>query len=114
VRAGSIVPMGRRWSGRPKGCGPDRAADLPGADGDFTLYEDENDSYRYEKGAHATIAMHWDDGAKTLTLGAREGGFAGMLRSGDSAVVLVGKEHGVGIGESAAAETSVFTTGRRW
>ena len=41
------------------------------------LYEDENDGYAYEKGAHATIALHWDDGAKTLTIGAREGSFPG-------------------------------------
>ena len=33
----------------------------PGADGDFNLYEDEGDSYRYEKGAHAIIPIHWDD-----------------------------------------------------
>ena len=35
-----------------------------GADGDFTLYEDENDNYNYEKGAYATIPLHWDDAAQ--------------------------------------------------
>jgi alpha-D-xyloside xylohydrolase len=81
VRAGSIVPMGptMEWS-------TEKAEDqlelriYPGADGDFVLYEDENDGYAYEKGAHATIAMHWDDGGKTLTIGAREGSFPGMLK----------------------------------
>ncbi len=29
----------------------------PGADGRFTLYEDENDGYDYEKGVHATIGI---------------------------------------------------------
>ena len=38
----------------------------PGANGDFTLYEDENDNYDYEKGVHATIPMHWDDAAHSL------------------------------------------------
>src|SRR5215471_5877810 len=28
-------------------------------DGDFTLYEDENDGYNYEKAAFATIPIHW-------------------------------------------------------
>jgi alpha-D-xyloside xylohydrolase len=63
----------------------------PGADGDFVLYEDENDGYAYEKGAHATIAMHWNDGAKTLTIGEREGSFPGMLRERTFNVVVVGK-----------------------
>jgi alpha-D-xyloside xylohydrolase len=114
VRAGSIVPMGpaMEWA-TEKAADPIELRIYPGADGDFTLYEDENDSYRYEKGAHATIAMHWDDGAKTLTLGAREGGFAGMLAERRFRVVLVGKEHGVGIGESAAAETSVVYNGEK-
>jgi alpha-D-xyloside xylohydrolase len=60
----------------------------PGADGDFVLYEDENDGYAYEKGAHATIAMHWDEGAKTLTIGAREGSFPGMLKERTFKVVV--------------------------
>jgi alpha-D-xyloside xylohydrolase len=50
-----------------------------GADGDFTLYEDENDGYNYEKGAYATIAFHWDEAKQTLTIGERMGEFAGML-----------------------------------
>ena len=29
----------------------------PGADGKFTLYEDENDNYNYEKGAYSTITL---------------------------------------------------------
>jgi alpha-D-xyloside xylohydrolase len=79
----------------------------PGADGDFTLYEDENDGYAYTKGAHATIALHWDDGARTLTVGAREGSFPGMLGKRTFRFVLVGREHGVGILESASADKSV-------
>ena len=50
-----------------------------GADGSFTLYEDENDNYNYEKGAYATIPIHWDDAKHTLTIGERQGHFPGML-----------------------------------
>jgi alpha-D-xyloside xylohydrolase len=85
----------------------------PGADGNFTLYEDENDSYRYEKGVHATIALHWDDAARKLTLGAREGSFPGMLAERTFRVVLVGKSHGVGIDESAKADATVKYNGAR-
>ena len=89
VRAGSIVPMGpaMEWSTERQE-DPIELRVYPGADGDFVLYEDENDGYAYEKGAHATIAMHWDDGAKTLTIGAREGSFPGMLRERTFNVVV--------------------------
>jgi alpha-D-xyloside xylohydrolase len=64
-----------------------------GADGDFTLYEDENDNYDYEKGAYATIAIHWDDAAGKLTIGARQGQFPGMLASRTFRVILVDTGH---------------------
>ena len=85
VRAGSIVPMGpaMEWT-TEKPADPLEVRVYPGADGDFTLYEDENDGYNYTKGAHATIALHWDDAAKTLAVGAREGSFPGMLNEADA------------------------------
>src|SRR5580658_3418309 len=109
VRAGSIIPMGPKmeWT-TEKPADPIELRIYPGADGDFTFYEDENDSYRYEKGAHATIAMHWDDAAKTLTLGAREGSFPEMLPEHTIRLVIVAKGHGVGIGESESAEATVY------
>ena len=114
VRAGSIVPMGppMEWT-TEKPADPIELRVYSGADGDFTLYEDENDSYRYEKGAHATIAMHWDDGARTLTLGPREGDFPQMLKERTFRLVAVGKGHGTGIGESTGAEATVAYKGER-
>jgi alpha-D-xyloside xylohydrolase len=111
VRAGSILPMGpaMEWA-TEKPSDPIELRIYPGADGDFTLYED---SYRYQKGAHATIALHWDDGAKALTLGAREGSFPGMLAERTFHAVLVGKGHGVGISESGAAEATVSYKGEK-
>jgi alpha-D-xyloside xylohydrolase len=82
-----------------------------GADGEFTLYEDQNDGYAYEKGVHATIAMHWDDAEKALTIGAREGSFPGMPATRSFRVVLVGTGHGVGISESEKAEATVSYSG---
>jgi len=114
VRAGSIVPMGPKmeWA-TEKPADPIELRIYGGADGDFNFYEDENDSYRYEKGAHATIALHWDDGAKTLTIGAREGSFPGMLAQHTFRLVVVGKGHGVGIQESEAAEATVVYKGEK-
>jgi alpha-D-xyloside xylohydrolase len=61
-----------------------------GADGAFELYEDESDTYNYERGQRATIPMKWDDGTKTLTIGARAGSFPGMLANRTFRVVFDG------------------------
>jgi len=112
IRAGSIIPMGPKmeWT-TEKPSDPIELRIYPGANGDFTLYEDQNDGYAYEKGAHATIALRWDDAAKTLTIGAREGSFPGMLREHTFRVVLVGKGHGVGTGGSESADKTVSYSG---
>jgi len=114
VRAGSILPLGptMEWT-TEKPEDPIELRIYAGADGDFTLYEDENDNYNYEKGVHATIAMHWDDAAHTLSIGTREGSFPGMLAQRTFRVVLVGPNHGTGIAMSATEEKVVHYTGEK-
>jgi alpha-D-xyloside xylohydrolase len=114
VRAGSIIPMGptMEWS-TEKPADPIELRVYPGADGDFTFYEDENDNYDYVRGEHATIKLHWDDATKTLTLGAREGNFPGMLQKHTFNVVVVGDGKGVGIGDGAAVAHAVAYRGDR-
>lgn len=94
VRAGSIVPFGPeiQWSDEK----PADVIDLyvyAGKDGSFTLYEDENVNYNYEKGAYSTISFEYDDAAKTLTIGDRSGEFPGMLTDRSFNVVLVTPEN---------------------
>ena len=60
-----------------------------GANENFTLYEDEDDNYNYETGAYATIPMTWNDSTQTLTIGARQGSFPGMLSSRTFNIVWV-------------------------
>jgi alpha-D-xyloside xylohydrolase len=98
VRAGSIVPMGpdEEWSTQ-KPADPIEVRIYRGADGNFTLYEDENDNYNYEKGAYTTIAFHWDEGKQALTIGDRKGQFPGMLASRSFRMVFVRENHGVGV-----------------
>jgi alpha-D-xyloside xylohydrolase len=90
VRAGSIVPFGPdlEWS-TEKPADPIELRIYRGADGEFTLYEDENDNYNYEKGIHATISFRWDDAKQLLTIGDRQGEFPGMLPSRTFRVVFV-------------------------
>ena len=80
VRAGSVVPVGpdMQWSDEK----PADMIDLyvyQGADGSFTLYEDENVNYNYEKGAYSMITFKYDDKMKLLSIEEREGSFPGML-----------------------------------
>jgi alpha-D-xyloside xylohydrolase len=97
VRAGSILPLGpdQEWS-TEKPADPIELRIYPGANGDFSLYEDEGDNYDYEKGAYATIPLHWDEGQNTLTIGTRKGSFPGMLRSRTFRLVFVRENHGAG------------------
>jgi alpha-D-xyloside xylohydrolase len=114
VRAGSIVPMGPEleWSTQ-KPEDPIELRIYRGADGDCTLYEDENDNYDYEKGIYATISFHWDDARKTLTISDRKGQFPGMLQSRSFRIVLVGKDHGSGISATAIPDKIVEYSGKQ-
>ena len=89
VRAGSILPLGpeMQYVGE-KAWDNLELRVYPGADGSFTLYEDEGDSYRYEQGAYSTIQMQWNDKTATLTIAARQGSYPGMLQSRQFTVVL--------------------------
>ena len=98
VRAGSIVPMGPEieWS-TEKPADPIEIRVYRGVDGNFTLYEDQNDTYNYEKGLYATIPFDWDESRQVLTIGDRKGEFPGMQQSRTFRIVFVRQAHGAGI-----------------
>ena len=80
VKAGSILPLGPEVQYATEKKWDDLEIRVyPGADGDFTLYEDENDNYNYEKGKYSEIKFHWDDKKHTLKIANRTGSFDGML-----------------------------------
>jgi alpha-glucosidase/alpha-D-xyloside xylohydrolase len=69
VKSGAVVPFGpvRQYTTEPV----DAPLDLlvyPGADGRFTLYEDDGESFRYQKGEFTRIVCEWKDRERTLTL----------------------------------------------
>ena len=69
IRPGSVIPMGPLLQySNEKPADPIEVRIYQGENGSFTLYEDEGDSYRYEKGTYATIELAWDDTARTLTI----------------------------------------------
>jgi alpha-D-xyloside xylohydrolase len=113
IRAGSIVPLGpdEEWS-TEKPADPIELRIYQGADGDFTLYEDENDTYNYEKGAYATIPLHWDEAHQTLVIGERKGQFPGMMESRTFHVVFVGRGRGSGIDPEPQPDKTLTYSGK--
>jgi alpha-D-xyloside xylohydrolase len=89
VRAGSILPLGpeMQYVGEKSWDNLELRV-YPGADGAFTLYEDEGDSYNYEKGVYSTITFRWSDKSRTLTVGERKGSYPGMLKQRRFTVIL--------------------------
>ena len=89
VRAGSILPLGPEMQYVGEKAWDNLELRLyPGADGSFTLYEDEGDSYNYERGVYSTITFLWNDRARTLTIGQRQGEYPGMLATRQFTIVL--------------------------
>src|SRR5258708_10749528 len=112
VRAGSIIPLGPQEEySNQKPADPIELRVYPGADRSFTLFEDENDTYHYEKGAYATIPMQWNDSTRTLTIGARKGSFPGMLEKRTFHVTFVSENHGAGIESTADPDQVVQYSG---
>lgn len=84
-----------------------------GADGEFTLYEDENDNYNYEKGIYATITFTWHDAKKMLTISGRNGSFPGMLAQRKFQIVRVGKNKANGMEKVEKFDRVVNYTGQK-
>ena len=90
VREGSIIPYGPEMQYSDERPAEDITLYVyAGQNGTFQLYEDEGTNYNYEKGKFATIDMSYDDAAKTLTIGKRNGSFNGMLKERRFHVVYV-------------------------
>ena len=67
VRAGSIIPLGKPILTTEQKQYLEKIKVYPGADGDFTLYNDDGKTYAYEKGDFHTTNLHWDNAAGKLT-----------------------------------------------
>lgn len=113
VRAGSIIPMGEEMEyATQKPAGNIELRIYPGADGKFTLYEDENNNYNYEKGKFCTINFHWSDSNSTLSIDDAKGAFPGMLQKRVFHIVLVGAGKGTGEAASTTFDKTITYTGK--
>ena len=114
VRAGAILPFGpsvqyatqKKWD----------TLDIrvyAGADGEFTLYEDEKDGYAYENGVYSTITFSWDDAQKVLTIGDRQGSFPGMIIDRAFRIVQVTRDKGTGMRPVGKYDAVVTYSGKK-
>ena len=114
VRAGAIVPMGPVMQyATEKLDAPYEIRIYPGANARFTLYEDDNESYNYEKGQYAAYELSWNDAARMLTVGTRKGNFPGMTEKRTLRVLLAGPDVNSGIAEGATKVKTVTYSGQK-
>jgi alpha-D-xyloside xylohydrolase len=114
IKAGSILPIGpkvqyateKKWDNL-------EIRIYEGANGEFTLYEDENDNYNYEKGIFSTITFNWDNAKKTLTISDRKGSFPGMLAERNFNIVKVSVKNGIGNDSETEIVKAVNYTGEK-
>ena len=69
VRAGAILPLGpvKQYTGE-KVDAPLTLIVYPGADGTFTLYEDDGATFNYQRGEFTKIQINWNNARRTLAL----------------------------------------------
>jgi alpha-D-xyloside xylohydrolase len=108
VRAGAIVPFGPELQyTAEKPADPITLLVYAGANGAFTLYEDDGTSYGYERGEFARIPLRWDDARRTLVIGRREGAFPGMFAERTFEIVLVTPDRPVGFSFTPKADRTI-------
>jgi len=113
VRAGSIIPMGSVIQyAKEKPMDPLEIRVYQGADGSFIIYEDDGETYGYERKQYSLIRIEWRDEEKSLTIDKRSGKYPGILKERTFHIVLVKDGHGVGL-EEAKPDQIVHYKGKR-
>lgn len=111
VKAGSVIPMGDFCQYADQKAGGDLEIRIyPGADGSFSLYEDEGDNFNYQKGQYSQIFFFWNNTSRTLSI-ERKGSFKGMNASRNISLVLVDTSHGIGIDKTADPTRKIVFNG---
>ncbi len=114
IKAGSIIPMGpfiQYTTEKP--ADPIELRVYSGADGSFTLYEDENEFHNYEKGIYSTIEFSWNNETNELTINDRKGEFSGMLKGRTINITLVKEGLGIGIEITSKPDKSIKYNGEK-
>ena len=113
VKEGSILPIGPFIQFAAESVDPLEIRIYPGADGSFTLYEDENDTYNYEKGVYSTIDFKWENKNHQMIIEDRKGNFPSMLKSRKFHIVIISEDKGLGIDSTDSPDKIVEYDGEK-
>jgi len=113
VAAGSILPIGKVIQNTTQVQTDLTIYVYAGKNGSFTLYEDENVNYNYEKDAFATIEFSYNDQDKTLSIANRKGSFNGMVKERNFQVVLVDSSNPVALDNTPKDMKTVHYNGSK-
>ena len=114
VKAGSIIPAGPEIEyTSQKPADPLTLYVYTGADGSFTLYEDEGSNYNYEKGEYAVIPITYRESTGELTIGERNGAYPEMLHNRTFHVVWISKDKPEGYDPHKKPDASISYTGQK-
>ena len=114
VKAGSIIPIGPSLQHvAEKPADPVEIRVYGGADASFNLYEDEGDTYNYEKGLYSEILFEWSDDRKELVIGERKGEFDGMLEKRTFQIVLINQNREAGYYDQVQFDQIIEYSGKR-
>lgn len=111
VKAGSIIPMGPEIMYATQSIDPTEIRIYKGANGSFTLYEDEGDTHNYETGSYSVIPFSYNEATEELTIGARTGSYNNMPVNRNFKIVWVAENYGVGLDSPVVCDTTVLYTG---
>jgi len=114
VKEGSIIPFGPAIQYTDeKPADPIRLVVYTGMNGAFTLYEDENVNYDYEKGQFSMVLFSYDEENHLLTIGERQREFDGMLKERTFEIVWVTKDKKIGFALDVRPDVTVKYNGSR-
>jgi len=113
VAAGSILPIGKLIQNTSEAQNDQTIYVYAGKNGVFTLYEDENTNYNYEKGAFSTIEFTYNDKTKILDIAKRQGEFKGMVKDRNFQIILVQPTNSKGIDGNQSGTITVHYTGAK-
>jgi alpha-D-xyloside xylohydrolase len=112
IRAGSIIPCGPEIQyTAEKNADTVRLFVYTGSSGSFTLYEDENINYNYEKGLFSTIKFSYNEKKHELTIGKRSGSFPGMLKKRKFEIVWISSQKPSGLDFNSKPDAAVSYNG---
>ncbi|KQW93653.1 alpha-xylosidase [Massilia sp. Root418] len=115
VKAGAILPMG------PVTQYVDERPDAPltlnvytGADGSFSLYEDDGVTNAYTRGEFSRIPLSYNDKTGTVTIGARTGRYKGMVAKREFRVRFIkpGMSTSQGLDDAGTVQHTVSYEGK--